>query len=177
MQILENLIPGTCMELRFVSPAHYFFVQTDREHRDTVSVLTCSPQKEKTDQEKYNRIRTTLDGRRLSMAHKGRFLATSSPRCSCLVSHCSNGVKNKLTTSWTTQRATMCLVGNLCPRLQRGRTMDATPSAMRNSKIGRLAIILTGAKTIGTASTIETRRILSAISSLPCMRCDKDILF
>ena len=29
------------------SPAHYFFVQADREHRDNVSVLSCSPQKKK----------------------------------------------------------------------------------------------------------------------------------
>ena len=37
------------------SPAPYTFVQPDREHRDTVSVLPCSPRKEKTDLEKYNR--------------------------------------------------------------------------------------------------------------------------
>ena len=29
------------------SPAHYFFVQADREHRDNVSVLPCSPRKDK----------------------------------------------------------------------------------------------------------------------------------
>ena len=29
------------------SRAHYFFVQADREHRDNVSVLPCSPRKEK----------------------------------------------------------------------------------------------------------------------------------
>ena len=37
------------------SPAHYFFVQADREHLDNVSVLPCSLQKDKTDLEKYNR--------------------------------------------------------------------------------------------------------------------------
>ena len=29
------------------SPAHYCFVQADREHRDSVSVLPCSPRKNK----------------------------------------------------------------------------------------------------------------------------------
>ena len=33
--------------LRKTSPAHHFFVQADREHRDNVSVLPCFPQKEK----------------------------------------------------------------------------------------------------------------------------------
>ena len=29
------------------SPAHYSFVQADREHRDNVSVLPCSPKEDK----------------------------------------------------------------------------------------------------------------------------------
>ena len=37
------------------SPVHIFFVQADREHRDIVSVLPCSPEKNNADLEEYNR--------------------------------------------------------------------------------------------------------------------------
>ena len=46
------------------SPAYYLFVQADREHRDTVSVLPCSPKRITTDLEKYNRRYEEL-GRRI----------------------------------------------------------------------------------------------------------------
>ena len=39
------------MGTRKTTPAHYSFVQADREHRDNVSVLSCSPRKDKTDLE------------------------------------------------------------------------------------------------------------------------------
>ena len=38
------------------SPTHFFFLQADREHRDIVSVLLCSPGKKIADLEKYNRL-------------------------------------------------------------------------------------------------------------------------
>ena len=40
------------------SPAHFFFVQADREHRDNASVLPCSPQKDNADLEKYKQTAT-----------------------------------------------------------------------------------------------------------------------
>ena len=44
------------------SPAHIFLVQADREHRDIVSVLTCSLRKDNADLEKYNRLAELLAG-------------------------------------------------------------------------------------------------------------------
>ncbi|CAD6592539.1 MAG: mitochondrial Homoaconitase [Alectoria sarmentosa] len=41
---------------RKTSPTHSFFVQADREYRDNVSMLQCSPGKEKTDLEKSAHI-------------------------------------------------------------------------------------------------------------------------
>ena len=42
---------------RKTSPAPYFSVQADREYRDNISVLPCSPRNNKTDLEKYNNSR------------------------------------------------------------------------------------------------------------------------
>ena len=38
------------------SPTYFCFVQADREYRDNVSVLPCSPRKSNADLEKYNSI-------------------------------------------------------------------------------------------------------------------------
>ena len=40
--------------IRRIFPTYFLFVQADREHRDNVSVLPCSPQKDNADLEKYN---------------------------------------------------------------------------------------------------------------------------
>ena len=58
------------------SPAHYYFFQADREHRDNVLVLPCSPQKDKTDLEKYNRWRGRY-GEKSACGPVGRLLAQS----------------------------------------------------------------------------------------------------
>ena len=43
--IVDNRVLATPFASVRTSPAHYFFVQADREHRDNVSVLPCSPPK------------------------------------------------------------------------------------------------------------------------------------
>ena len=65
------------LDARKTSPAHFLFAQADREHRDIVSVLPCSPRKDKTDLEKYNSDR--LYGTNPALSNRLHLLTRSKP--------------------------------------------------------------------------------------------------
>ena len=51
---LPHLSTRTAPQTSKTSPADYLLIQADREHRDIVSVLPCSPRKGNADLERYN---------------------------------------------------------------------------------------------------------------------------
>ena len=53
--VKEDIISNALIWLSCkTSPTHFFLVRADWEHRDNVSVLPCSPEKDNADLEKYN---------------------------------------------------------------------------------------------------------------------------
>ena len=85
------------------SPALYFLVQADREHRDNVLVLPCSPRNDNADLEKYNRGLTYQAGLSGGGWLLSSFAGNNYPT-----------ISNLETTLWTTAFAESLLVpGNL----------------------------------------------------------------